>query len=149
MLCDKASKVLFSGDNVLGVGTTVFRDLTAYMSSLHRMRDLITTHNISTIFPAHGPVIPSALSKVDDYIQHRTARIAEVEAALPEPHEAPLTLLEIASKIYTQHPPELLAPAAGNTLHVLEKLLHDGKAVCHDSAGPESQRRWYRAGSKL
>lgn len=44
---------LFSGDSVLGEGSTVFEDLTEYLISLHNILDL----NPTVIYPGHGSVI--------------------------------------------------------------------------------------------
>ncbi|MGH8012679.1 MAG: MBL fold metallo-hydrolase, partial [Candidatus Binataceae bacterium] len=51
-------KALFTGDVILGAGTTVIPDgtgdLRQYMNSLHRLLEL----DVEKIYPAHGPVIP-------------------------------------------------------------------------------------------
>ena len=74
----------FSGDNVLGVGTTVIPaqsgDLGQYMASLERLRDEAPTR----IYPAHGPCIEDGTAKVDEYIAHRTARDGQILAAMAE-----------------------------------------------------------------
>ena len=43
---------MFTGDNVLGIGTAVFKDLHIYLQSLERMKT--TTPN--RLYPAHGYV---------------------------------------------------------------------------------------------
>ncbi len=57
---------LFSGDNVLGVGTTVIPaqsgNLRDYMNSLRRLQGERPT----AIYPAHGPVIADGLAKIRD-----------------------------------------------------------------------------------
>src|SRR5207344_2342927 len=65
---------LFTGDAVLGRGTSVIDppegDLAAYLRSLHRMRELAPR----TIYPGHGPVVLRALAKLDEYLDHRAIR---------------------------------------------------------------------------
>ena len=55
---------MFSGDNILGVGTTVIPmetgDLRQYMNSLEDMLEL----RPKRIYPAHGPVIEDGCEKV-------------------------------------------------------------------------------------
>lgn len=146
VLLERESNTLFSGDNVLGVGTTVFRDLTAYMRSLYRMRELVAAREVTTIFPAHGPVVMEAVTKLDEYIAHRNARINQVEAALSSRRDAAATCEEITRSIYTEQPASLL-PAAGRvTMLVLQKLLADGKAQRVERDG---QWWWSHVNSKI
>src|SRR5438128_2473065 len=67
-------KALFTGDVVLGAGTTVIPDdtgdLCQYMDSLHRLLQL----DLETIYPAHGPVIREPKEKIREYIAHRELR---------------------------------------------------------------------------
>jgi glyoxylase-like metal-dependent hydrolase (beta-lactamase superfamily II) len=72
---------LFTGDCVLGCGTTVFDDLFDYMQSLSALQALLEHHHHTTtaaadvvIYPGHGPVVADGLAKVKEYIQHRTGR---------------------------------------------------------------------------
>ena len=73
---------LFSGDNVLGVGTTVIPaeggDLLDYMRSLERLTGEVRT----AIYPAHGPKIEDGPGKLSEYIEHRQEREREIVAAL-------------------------------------------------------------------
>ena len=56
-------KAIFTGDVVLGAGTTVIPDDTGdlgqYMDSLRRLLEL----ELEMIYPAHGPVIRNAQGK--------------------------------------------------------------------------------------
>src|SRR5207245_8763016 len=62
---------LFTGDAVLGRGTTVVNppdgDLGAYLRSLRRMQDL----SPRTIYPGHGPTVFDAGGKLEEYVAQR------------------------------------------------------------------------------
>lgn len=61
---------MFSGDNVLGIGTGVFRDLARYLSSLEKMKAL----KPPSLYPGHGPVVENGVERIQDYIDHRKQR---------------------------------------------------------------------------
>ena len=73
---------LFSGDNVLGVGTTVIPshggDLLDYMRSLERMLALAPRGST----PRTARCIADGTAKLREYIAHRNAREAQILAAL-------------------------------------------------------------------
>ena len=82
ILLDEDS-AMFTADNVLGIGTGVFRDLHAYMRSLYLMKGL---HASATgpLYPGHGPAVPGhhAVVLIDQYIAHRTKRVDQVRSLL-------------------------------------------------------------------
>ena len=47
---------MFTGDNVLGVGTSVFRDLHDYMSSLKKMKNAAIKDDVKMLYTSHGPL---------------------------------------------------------------------------------------------
>lgn len=104
----REEKILFSGDNVLGAGTTVIPpdgDLDDYLRSLERLQAL----DIDRIFPAHGPVVEDPHAKIAEYLAHRALRDAQVLGGL----EAGLRRTEdLVRRIYTDIP-EFLHRAAG------------------------------------
>ena len=104
----REEKALFSGDNVLGAGTTVIPpdgDLEDYLQSLRRLLAL----DIERIFPAHGPVIEKPKARIQEYLSHRALRDAQVMEGL----QAGLTRTrDLVLRIYTDVP-EYLHEAAG------------------------------------
>ena len=74
---------IFSGDNVLGIGTTVIPaesgDLGQYLDSLERLLGEAPQR----IYPAHGPCIEDGVAKLREYIAHRLEREDQILAALP------------------------------------------------------------------
>ena len=116
---------LFTGDNVLGVGTTVIPresgSLGDYMRSLERMLE----SKPSRIYPAHGPCIEDGAGKIREYIDHRHDRERQILAVL---ESGPATILEIVKVIYAAYPEALHAAAAQSVASHLAKLEGEGRA---------------------
>jgi len=115
---------LFSGDNVLGIGTTVIPaesgDLGDYMDSLER----ILAEKPAQIYPAHGPRIDDGTAKVREYIDHRLDRENQVIAALSAGDQDAMTMVK---RIYVDYPERLHAPAAQSVTSHLKKLEREGR----------------------
>ncbi len=124
-------RALFTGDVVLGAGTTVIPDdsgdLGEYMDSLRRLLAL----DLETIYPAHGPVIRNPKEKIGEYIAHRELRERQVLEALAD-SAAPMEAMAIVKQIYTDVP-EYLHPAAASSVRShLRKLEREGRVVEHE-----------------
>ena len=134
----------FSGDNVLGIGTTVIPsqsgDLGQYMASL----ESLLGEAPKRIYPAHGPCIEDGVAKVEEYIAHRKNRDAQILAALGEGAER---IDEIVRIVYAAYP-ESLYPAAGQSVAShLVKLEREG-SVQRAAGGDTAELlevRWARA----
>ena len=70
--------VLFSGDMILGTGTTVISpehgDMAAYIESMRKLQRF----DSRMIAPGHGPVINTPQDKLDELITHRLAREEQI-----------------------------------------------------------------------
>ena len=120
------SRSLFSGDAVVGRGTTFIDppggDLAQYLRSLERMRGL----GARTIYPGHGPVVFDADAKLDEYVRHRAEREEQVLSAMAD---EPSTIDGMVERIYAHYPPEVRPLAARSVLAHLLKLEAEGRAT--------------------
>ena len=77
-----ADRAVFTGDHVLGRGTTVVEwpggDMGDYLASLELLLEL----RPERLYPGHGPLVPDAVARVEGYLAHRLDREAQVLAAL-------------------------------------------------------------------
>lgn len=119
-------RALFSGDNVLGVGTTVIPsdsgDLLDYMNSLDRLLGEEPT----AIYPAHGPKILDGVAKINQYIAHRNDREAQIVDALKQGDAAIPTIVK---RVYTDVPEVLHKAAEQSVSSHLQKLEREGRAA--------------------
>lgn len=119
-----ADRVCFSGDLVLGEGSTFVPpdggSLGAYMDSLRRMQ----AEPIELICPGHGPWIEDPAAKLAEYVEHREMRERRLLAALDRGERSKQALLaEAWSDV-----PTALRPAAAMVMQAhLEKLEADGR----------------------
>lgn len=131
------TKSLFTGDLVLGGSTTVIPDedgdLALYMDSLRRILRL----DVTTIYPAHGPVIENAKALIKEYIAHRLERERQILAVMGD---GTRTIPEMVKVIYAAVP-EALHGYAGQSVHSHLKKLKVEKRVKEEtvSGGPS---RW-------
>lgn len=114
---------LFTGDTILGSGTTAIfppdGNMADYLHSLERLRAL----SPKRIRPAHGPDRDDAVALIDEYISHRLERERQVVAAL---RPLPATLTELRRAIYPELDPRLIAGAEAQLTAHLQKLANEG-----------------------
>jgi glyoxylase-like metal-dependent hydrolase (beta-lactamase superfamily II) len=110
-------KSLFSGDHVLGWGTTFITDLFDYMKTLEFMVNLRPVH----LFPGHGPMIEDGTGLLKRYIVHRKEREDQVEDVLLQ-ESTPLSCKDIVNKIYTNTPRHRMWMALENVSKILRKF---------------------------
>ncbi len=96
-----ADGALFTGDTVLGRGTTVIAtdgNLGDYLRTLGQLRDLAEAREVSLLLPGHGPMLADPLGTLDYYLSHRAERLDQVRSALAAGATTPA---EIVAMIYT------------------------------------------------
>lgn len=73
---------LFTGDTILGAGTTAIFPPDGHMGDYLRSLRLLRERRPRRIYPAHGPVRDDAVALIDEYIAHRLDRERQVEEAV-------------------------------------------------------------------
>ncbi len=102
-----ADEALFTGDTVLGRGTTVIAadgNLGDYLRTLGRLRDLAEAGGVGLLLPGHGPTLANPIGTLDYYLSHRRERLDQVRSALAA---GARTAAEIVAMIYTDVDPSV------------------------------------------
>ena len=124
-------KALFTGDVILGVGTTVIPteggDLGDYLATLRRLQSL----DLDRIYPGPGPVIDKPQEESATYLEHRLKRERQHGRELDGGGK---TSWEIVGSIYRAYPTHLHRAAEQSVLSHLFKLERDGRV---ESSGGE------------
>ena len=115
----EARGILFSGDTILGTGSTAIvppdGDMTTYIESLGKLLGL----SLTLLAPGHGPIVHDPASKIQEYISHRNAREGQLLSAM---HVSSCTVSELTDRLYRDTPSALRAWAEGSVAAGLEKL---------------------------
>lgn len=115
-------KILFTGDHILGMGTTVVPagdgNMAHYMESLRKLLSL----DIRLLLPGHGPVVNDARAKIQEYIEHRLLREQQILACLREQRHTISAMVEV---IYEAYPAALMQVAHRSVEAHLLKLIAD------------------------
>jgi glyoxylase-like metal-dependent hydrolase (beta-lactamase superfamily II)/8-oxo-dGTP pyrophosphatase MutT (NUDIX family) len=118
---------IFTGDLIVGIGTVVIDppegNMKQYLASLRRLLDL---PKLTSLFPAHGPVLGASLPKIHEYIEHRMMREDRILEAVRSGAGTPQEIVELA---YTDVARVMYPLAARSTVAHLEKLEEDGLVV--------------------
>jgi glyoxylase-like metal-dependent hydrolase (beta-lactamase superfamily II) len=119
-----ADGVCFSGDLVLGLGSTIVppggNSLAAFMDSLA----LLQAEDLALMCPGHGPWITDPAAKLAEYVRHRLMRERRLLASLDAGERSRAALL---AEAWDDVPPELLPMAAMAMEAHLEKLDGEGR----------------------
>ena len=119
-------RVLFAGDNVLGMGTTVVPppphgDMFDYIASLKKMQAL----NADVMCCGHGPVVREPNRKLQELIDHRQEREEQILALVGEGRD---TVKSLVKAIYPELDKRIIGMATSQVLSHLSKLEREGRA---------------------
>ena len=117
--------LLFAGDNVLGVGTAAIGppphgDMAEYLRSLEKMRDA----GAALLVPGHGPLVKEPARKIQELIDHRHQREAQVLGLIEQGKRDVKSMLKA---IYPELDKRLRGMATGQVLAHLYKLQAEGR----------------------
>jgi glyoxylase-like metal-dependent hydrolase (beta-lactamase superfamily II) len=124
--CFLLGKACFTGDLILGMGSTIVGpretggSLLDYMRSLERLQRL----DLDVLYPGHGPQIDDPQAKIAEYIEHRLMRERRLVAALERGERSKAALL---AEVWDDVPAKLRGPAAIAMEAHLEKLRDEGR----------------------
>jgi glyoxylase-like metal-dependent hydrolase (beta-lactamase superfamily II) len=125
-LCFLLGRVCFSGDLILGEGSTIVPprahggSLRDYMESLRKLQPL----ELERIHPGHGPEISDPAAKIAEYLAHREERQRRLEATLERGERSRAALL---AEVWDDVPEPLRGAAAVAMQAHLELLEDEGR----------------------
>lgn len=142
---------MFTGDNVLGHGSSAVEELSVYMSSLR----MLQSHKCTIGYPAHGDVIQDLDRKIANELELKTRRENQVMRILMKQREegkksgngkaGSLLVTELVTMMYgTGVGDEVREKALEPFIdEVLRKLAEDGKVAFEIRRG---EKKWYWLG---
>ena len=118
-------RVLFAGDNVLGMGTTVVPppphgDMAQYIESLRKMQSL----GAELMCCGHGPVVKEPHRKLQELIDHRREREEQIVSFARQGRD---TVQALVRAIYPELDKRLIGMATSQVLSHLSKLEREGR----------------------
>ena len=123
-LTDGDSKIIFTGDHVMGWSTTVVSppdgNMAAYIESLR----IVAGRDDHVAIPTHGPPIEHAGHYVRGLVEHRLGREAQVIDGL---QRGLTTISALVTELYEAVHVRLHRPAAFSVLGHLVKLVEEGR----------------------
>ena len=131
-------RALFTGDLVVGDGTSFVGppdgDMGRYMQSLEKIKQL----HAAIMFPGHGPVIRNPEPHLASLVEHRLLREVQILLLLKQ---GPATTHELEARIYTGliHP-GLYRAAEVTVAGHLAKLEEEGKVASEIIGGEKKYR---------
>jgi glyoxylase-like metal-dependent hydrolase (beta-lactamase superfamily II) len=122
--------ILFTGDNILGIGTSAIApppagDMEQYLQSLLRMREL----QAKLFAPGHGPVVTATEAKVQELIDHRGVRDQQIISLIERGYTSDR---QIRRALYPELQKGLRRAARGQLRAHLARLVGQGKVTVEE-----------------
>ena len=140
---------MFTGDNILGHGTSAVEELSVYMSSLRKMQ----SHNCAVGYPAHGAVVSNLPAKISGELAQKLRREAQVlqtlnkikhkEKSMGRGKIGSVTVKELVTAMHGDEINEQMREMALEPFmdEVLRKLAEDGRVAFEIRGG---EKKWFR-----
>ena len=122
---DEGAGAVFTGDAVLGRGTSVVDPPEGDMRAYHHSLEAMLALRPHVLYPGHCPVVEDGMAKLQEYVEHRLMREQQVLEAMRSDGD-PLSSEELVARIYHGYPEELLPAASRSVLAHLIKLEGEG-----------------------
>jgi glyoxylase-like metal-dependent hydrolase (beta-lactamase superfamily II) len=130
-----ADRALFTGDLVLGRGSSMVTYPEGNVADYIRSLDRIAALEPKMLFPGHWDPVTDAAPKIDEYRTHRLQREAQV---LAEVWRGSGTARELTRRVYGPEVGEELMQAAEMTMRAhLQKLVDEGRVRAEAILGEE------------
>ncbi len=117
-------KALFTGDNVMGFGTSVVNpeegDIALYIETMEKF----LTYELEVIYPGHGSVVKDPKAKLQELIDHRREREEQIVGLL---QGGPKTVEELLKAIYEELAGRVQNMARSQIRSHLIKLEREGR----------------------
>jgi glyoxylase-like metal-dependent hydrolase (beta-lactamase superfamily II) len=128
-------RALFTGDTILGEGTTVIAPPGGAMRPYHRTLQRLADEfgDARVIYGGHGPVVTDPRAKIAEYIEHRQMRERQILDALGE---EPQTIPDLVRGIYSPQRQVLWPAMARQILAHLLALESEGRVVSRPLGRP-------------
>jgi glyoxylase-like metal-dependent hydrolase (beta-lactamase superfamily II) len=120
---------LFTGDTILGSGTTAIFPPDGHMGDYLRSLEKLRARQPKRIHPAHGPTRDDAIALIDEYLAHRRGREEQILAALGAGTHS---IGELRQRIYPDLDPRLTGAAEIQLTAHLIKLNEEGRVHAVD-----------------
>lgn len=114
------------GDHVMGWASTLVSPPDGDVASFRATTARLLARSDRVHYPGHGAPIRDPSARLDWLARHRAGREAAILGALSP---QPLSLAEIAARVYTDVPPAMLTAAERNVLAHLVDMVEDGRAA--------------------